>query len=306
MKKILLIFTAAVLLLTLTACSGGGGGSSSNNQKSSRIADDTNVLGMQFQVPEGYETVSRHIGKDADGNIIEKQLIYDFEDGSELIYAFNGGENLLDGVDLSEYESVVVEGITFYLVEYTGGIAAVAQPDEKTVYALTYEVEDDRDVRAFFDQVITGLSFTDDRTSAEDDPALGEIRYEADASWKVEATAVTVTVTPAEELVEKSFVWKIEDPAENSDFQLLIRQFKNTTIAEKTEGSETEEKEINGITYTVVIPSSGSQPFKYYTQLGDDVYMIANSGNSSGWFVSRSDASYAAFDALLNSISFEG
>ena len=302
MKKIFAIILTAAVALALAAC-GGSGGNTGGNTKPKTIAEDTNLFGMSFVPPEGYETVERFIDRTEDGTISEKDISFYFADGTTLGFAYATGLGITEA-DLSSYETKTVADKTFYLIESGSTLNALALAGGDVLYGISFDSEDEGQ-KELFEKALEGLSFTDSKEAAVDDEDLFGIRYSLEGLGKVASSYISAEETPTGELKEKTIMWRFGTDADNIDYRFYICVYKNTTMEEKRSESKTyEEQEINGITYTVAIPDD-EEPYEYYVQHGEDLYQIRNAGTSSGWWTSRSDASVVAFQIFLKSISFE-
>ena len=318
MKKLLALLIAAALIFSLAACSASGTDSKGDNASDNSAAepteapvitaaDDTDVLAMHFNAPEGYDTVERYIEKFSDGSISQKTLTYEFADDSEIMVGYTYGHSITEAVSqekLDEAEIAEYAGKSFYIIEQYTTVMAVNQ-EENYMYGIGYTFSGEID-REKFDAFMDGVSFTDSTATEENDDDMYEIHYALDSTWKISTTNSNQMETPDGEIVKKSIGWHVGEDEDNLDFRFVVRVFKNAKVEDQlSEDKEYEEQEINGVTYTVLKTSDDHKPYEYYTQRGDDVYMIRNNGVSGGWGVDRTEESEAAFETLLNSISFD-
>ena len=321
MKKALCILVTALLLLSLAACGASGVKPSDTNggeatavtsdtetppePEAPDVIDDTSVNAMSFKAPEGFVSVKRTFDKTTDGTITAKNVEYTFADGSilEFAYSLAQGEQLSDHIP-ADTETKDYGGKTFYVIPKSGDIIAAVQEGEE-IYGVSYEAAEEA-VRETFDGYMAGISFEEDAELTEIEPDIGNVTYSFDDSWNP-VSVFTSEVERSDETTERCvYIWRFGKDAKNLDFRFQISRYVNSTIAEQIKESDnTEEKVINGITYTVVLPSDAAdKPFKYFTQQGDDVYLISNNGVSDGWFTDRTEESEAAFEIFINGVSF--
>lgn len=313
MKKLLALLLALVMVAALAACSSGqpasdgGEGAEQVTEApvSKTIADDTSVMKMSFSAPASYENVERFFEYLADGTMYEKNIHYTLADGSEITYAYaNEEQDMVAAAESQEHETAEYAGKTFLIFNYDSAYQSFAQEGSE-VFGVQYAPAEG-DGKETFDQLMGGISFTDNTETVKDDLDLGDISFTIDNALPLFGYSTSVTETPAGDLLKKSVTWKFGEDRNNIDFRFLIRVFKNSTVEEqKKADKEYEEQEINGVTYTVLVDSGEDAPYEYMTQHGDDVYMIRNNGSNNGLWTTRSEESDAAFEAFLNTISFK-
>lgn len=312
MKKIVALLLTALLVFALAACSGSSESGSSGEPAATETpapptpAEDNAVMGMSFTIPEGYKTVERNIEKTADGTLVDKSFTYAFDDESQIIIGYTYGKELTDAVPqdrIDNAETAEYDGKSFYIIEEGKTKMALSQ-DDKVIYGIGYTFADAVDNEKF-DDLMSGISFTGATATEEGDDSLYDIQYSLDDCGNVLSTDTVLTVFPDGETDAKSVSWKFGEDLSDPDYRFLIRVYKNSTVEEQLDSDkEYEEQEINGVTFTVIKPSTDDKPYSYFTQHGSDVYKIYNSG-SGGWFSTRSEECTAAFEALINSISFK-
>ena len=298
MKKIVLLFLSVMMALCLCACSGKGG-SGGGSGKVKKVVDDTSVMGMSFTCPDNYESVERYSELDKTGKLIEKDITYNLPDEKVLGYAFSSGVDLASMLDLSTLDSVEQGGQTCYFYPY-GDNTYVFIPVGEDLYAVEY-TGDIEELKEF----MKSISFTDAKDTITDDTELGDIAYQFEDEDKVCSHSVRVVENKSGEIERKNVQYYFGEDDDNLEYRIYFCLHKNAKIEELTDPDKTyEEREINGITYTAHISDSYDKPYNYYTQHGNDVYQIANNG-TSGWFVNRSDESFEALEAILNTVSFK-
>ena len=305
MKKLLcVLLTFALLAFSFAACGKQPGDTPEDAAPVSRkVADDIDVMALHFTAPEGYETVQAFISERVDGKLLEKDITFSFADERELSFGFSPELQLSELLELDDLETREVGGETFYIRESDGAYQAFAQKGAD-LYALQYDKAESREA---FDAVLDGVSFTDAVETKTYDRDLFGATCTIDETLPLFGYTTNIEETPAGDLLKKGVVWQFGTDAQELDYRLMIRVYKNSTVEEAIDDpeKETQEQEIGGIVYTVVKPSSEDEkPYAYYTQQGDDVYLVRNNGASSGWFTSRSEESFAAFETFLNSVRF--
>ncbi|MBR5428664.1 MAG: hypothetical protein IK118_09975 [Clostridia bacterium] len=310
MKKTIALLLAALLLLSLTACSGGSGKKTDNGITTTEeptepvvltAADDTQVMDLCFTAPQEYETVERYTDLDANGGLLEKDLVYSLADGGSITYAYMKGQDLSTIMDTSELETREAGGQSFMITERSGNYLAFAQKAED-LYAVSYAPGEGGD-GSLLDTLLAQVSFTDATETSIDDIDLYDIRYTIDENLHIAGTSIKLLSTPDGTVTKKSVFWNYGESDDSVDFTLMVRVFKNATMASVlSEEKEYEQKTVSELEYTV-LKTDDDTPYEYYTQHGDDVYEIRNNGKS-GWTTTRSDESIAAFEAFLNSVGF--
>lgn len=318
MKKIIAILTAAMMITSLAACANSGGSSASEGSGESsavqpteapalaKIADDADIMNMKITPPTGYKTVERFISKASDGKYLEKSLTYEFEDKSQIILGYTANHKVEDEMNIDDAETIEQGGVTYYLMENSSTIAGLAQVGSD-IYGVGYSFAESADKEAY-NKLLSGVSFNSNTSTVEDNDDMFDINYTLDSTLAQCSSAVTQTETSDGTLVKKTVSWCYGEDPDKYDYKLLVRVYKDTTIEEinKDSSSEFTQETVNGITYTVQKPSSDDKkPFSYLTQHGTDVYQLRNNGDGGSWVVNRSEESEAAFEKLLNSVSFK-
>lgn len=311
MKRVYALLLSVLLIVMLAACAPAGSdaqGADTQPQEEATeapvltVKDDASVFALQFTPPASYEKVRRFIEEDASGKIVEKNLVYTFADESELSYAYMINVTIGDYLDLDTMESKEVDGGTFYYRDDSGDAQAFLQMGED-VYGIQYAKCPDMET---FEALLDSITFSDSADTLGHDRDLFDINYTIDDSLPLWGYTSNITETPAGELIQKEVTWLFGKEMDDLDFRFMIRVYKNKTIEElKKEDKLYEEATVNDIAYTVLASEDDDPPYEYYTQHGDDVYEIRNSGSNTGWYTVRSDESYTAFDAFLNTISFK-
>jgi len=307
MKKVrqrIAFMLAMLMAFAMVGCSG----KKDDKEAKKIIADDKSVMDMTFTPPETYESVLRTIEKTTAGDIIQKELDYTLADESEYDYAYLYMEDvdLSNALDTEKLEKMEIDGRTFYIQEENDkSYQAYAQKDAH-IYGFQYTASAEGK-REIFNEAMEAIHFSDKMESVTDDITFEGLSYTIDEELPLYSTTTTLVEKQDGTVLKKSLQWNFGEDAENLTFRFVIRLFKNTTVdKEINEKYEYEEKTVGDITYKVLKPSEGKAAYEYFTQHGDDVYEIRNSGISNGWFgVTRSEESEAAFEKLLNSIHFE-
>ncbi len=329
MKKLFALMLALTLIVSLAACSGSGqGGENASNQTEAptepavlHISDDTDVLDMSITPPEDYVSVKRTLDRHADtGAVIEKNLAYTFSDGSVLTFATsceneeNQAEYIIENIGEDKTEKREIGSKTFYVFEYGSELYAINQTDD-VAYGIRYQFSEDssdsstesteeKKSSEIFDKALESVSFTDNKTTEENEEGLGDIKYSLDDSLNVVSVYDELEETKDGEMVRKSYTWRIGKDKDNIDFRLLVRVIKNAKIEDELNDDYTySEKTSYERDYTV--REVDGNDCEYYYQKGDDVYIIKNLGNNTGWSVNRSEESYQALDALMQTVSFD-
>ena len=297
MKKIVLLLISLAMVFGLCACSGG---SSDGSGKSGKVADDTSVMGMGFALPENYETVERYCEFDREGNLIEKDITYTLTDGKTLGYAYTPNSDLSELIDFSSMDSVEQGGKTCYFYP-NGDDTYVFIPADTDFYAIPYTGPAEE-----LKEIIKSLSFTDAKETVTDDTGLGTLSYSFENEDNIYSRSVRVSERKASGTIEtKSVQYYFGENEDSQEYRIFLRQYRNRKIEDILDPERNyEEREINGISYTAHISDNYDKPYNYYTQQGNDVYQLANNG-TSGLFTSRSEESFAAFEAFLNTVSFK-
>lgn len=319
MKRTIVLLLAALMILALVACGGTVKESDDTAAPASekpvepappapaKIADDSSVIGMSYIAPTGYETVDRFYEYLADGTMTQKSMTYNFENDDSLMFGYTLGENLTDAVPQSALDGAEkkdIGGKSFYVISQGKSIIAAEQEGD-VVYGIGYDFAESAD-RAKFDEIAAGVNFADTGAPVENSDDLYNIRFKTESAGHVCKMSNTLTEKPDGTTVKKSIMWYFGADKDNVDYRFVIRVFKNSTVEEQLDPENTyDDVEINGVSYKGYKSSYDDHYIEYFTRYGDDVYQIRNNGVSSGWFVDRSEESHTAFDAFINSVSFE-
>ena len=294
MKKIVLLFLSVMMAFCLCACSGKGVSAG----KAKKIVDDTSVMAMSFTCPDAYESVERYSELDKTGKLIEKDITYNLPEGKILGYAYSSSVDVASLMDLSSLESLEQGGQTCYFYPY-GDDTYVFVPVGEDLYAIDYtgDIEE-------LKEIVKSISFTNVQDTITDDTELGDISFTFEDEDKVYAHAVRVLENKAGEIERKSVQYYFGEDDSNQEYRIFFSLHKNAKIEDLIDPDRTyEERTINGTTYTAHISDNYDKPYNYYTQHGNDVYQIVNNG-TGGWFVDRSEESFEALEAILNTVSF--
>ena len=266
-----------------------------------KLGDDNNVMGLRFPVPETYEYAERTIDRLVSGEVVEKTVSYAFADSSKVQTAFGAAHQLSELTNLEGKETMEAVGQTFYSLGYGRNPQVFAQVGED-IYAVNYELASEDDMH-LFDEWMQALTFDGERESEQNDENLFAVRYSFDPSWDLLSLSSTDRQSFEGETLKRKISWSFGEDADNLAFRFMICVYKNTTLEEKLDAEkEWITKEINGVCYSV--RADHEQPYSYYTQQGEDVYLIQNSDIGDGWIAKRTDESWPAFDWFLDHISF--
>lgn len=304
MKKTIAILAAALAVfvaLAMVACSGGGSGSGSGSGgKQKTIAEDNSVMQMSFTMPEGTEQIDINIAYNALGTATEKDVYYTLPDDKEVAFAWMANQPITDLFDPETTDSIDLAGQTAYYMTVSGMYVACVQIGQD-LYAITYDgFESQEDI----DAVLAGITFTDATDTQLYDRDIAGIGYSVDPAWGIQSCNVTVSGDAQGALEYKTVQWYFGE-GDSVDFRFIVRCYYNTTLdAVLGEDADTEEVEIGGYTYTAVT-ASDEEPYSYYIQQGDNVYLIRNNGRTSLIWTTRSDESRAAFRQFLGTVTFQ-
>ena len=300
MKKLLKLLLLAVMVMMITACSGGGSASSGGKKK---VADDQDVLALHFTTPGTFESVERYCEVTTEGKLVEKDIVFNFADGESVGFAVMPGEKLAEMTNVDNLEQYEINGFKVYRFDSGNDMMAFIQNGED-LYAVDRYLNTVDD-GTILKEVLGGVSFTKSTTTTLDEAGFDELNYQLDDDHSVYKTATRISEDAEGNQTEKMVFWYYGSD-ENTDFRFMINAYRNSTFEDILSKEDTyEEKEINGIAYKVLVNTNGDPSYEYYTQHGNDVYMIRNSGTSNGWFVDRSEESYTCFEKFLNTVSFK-
>ena len=306
MKKIIKLVVFISLALMLVACSGGSGsngGNSGGGSGKKGIANDSDVLALHFTAPSEYAEVERFCEKTVDGKLIEKDIVYNFENGESVTYAVMPGNKLSDLTNVDNLEQYEVNGFKVYRYDSGNDMMAFIQNGDD-LYAIDrymIEVDDGTALK----EIVSGVSFTKNTTTTTDDPSFEELNYELDKDHNLYETLSRIVEDSQGNQTEKGVSWRYGNESD-TDFTFVIRVYRNKTFDDVLNADSTYEEVVyNGIPYNALVNSSGDPSYAFYTQHSDDVYLIRNNGDDSGWFISRSEESYTCFEKFISSISFK-
>ena len=300
MKKIIKLVLFVMLAMMLAAFAGGSGNGGGSAAKT--IADD-DVMALHMNKPAEFVSVERYCEATTDGKIVEKDLVYNLSDEESITIGFMPAQKLSDMTNVDNLEQYEINGFTVYRFNNGNDVMGFIQNGEDlyVVDMTMKEVDDGTKLK----ELLGGVSFTSNTTTVMDEPAFDELNYQLDDDHSVYKTTSRVTEDPNGNLMEKNVGWHYGEEG-NEDFTFMIRVDKNKTFADILIADNTyEDVEINGLAYKVYVSSANEKPYSYYIEHDNDVYNIRNSGDTSGWFSSRSEESYTCFDKFINSISFK-
>ncbi len=317
MKKIIAFTVVFLMLFSLAACGAGGNGGN-EPQKAKTVADDRSICEMRITAPEGFTSMERYTDVKGDGSLIEKDLVFTLADGSEYSFGVMRGQILSELTDISGLDTKEVGGVSYYVIERSDGAYAFAQR-ENDLYAVHYtapeepesteeaESADETEAAApgaGLDDVLAAITYAEMEEPEVDDSALYDLSVSLE-ELSPNGYSVNVTATPDGEITEKSVSWKFGENAETPDFRIYTRIFRGKTLESVLkENKEYEKKTVGELEYTVLVDTNEETPYEYYIQHGEDVYELRNNGDTSGWFVDRTEESFAAFEKVLNSVTF--
>ncbi|MBR0303187.1 MAG: hypothetical protein IJQ80_05005 [Clostridia bacterium] len=324
MKKILALLLVLMMVLSLAACGESAEktdkkdgaatadttddtGAGESEADENRVIDDTSVMAMSFGVPGEFESVQRYIEQTVDGEISEKDIIFNFSEDSSLTYAYGMGMSLDDvleamSMDKESADTKLCGDTVMYLKTNGTSYYAFGEYGGK-LYAVSYS-GDDEDAEALFNSSLDGVTFSSASETKMNDTVFEDITYDAGADDAICGYRSTVEEDREGELIMKNIGWYYGENKDDPDYRFGITCYKNTTVEDEIgENEDTEETEIGGVTYTYIVPDD-EKPYDYYTQYGDDVYEIRNNGAFNGLFTTRSDESATAFEAFLETVSF--
>ena len=301
-KLILAVITAAAI----TGCTGTGNTTSTVPEETpesepaeNAVSYPTAVNQMHFEAPESFENIVRFSEFKVDGTVIEKDVMFKSDDKDVIGYSYGSDMDISEVLGLDGIEQEEIAGKTVYFYEASGySLGFVTEGNE--VYSVDSEVSMENVKKAF-----ETIRFTDEKDTWEDDTDLGKIKYSFDDSLNLLDTSIKVTEDTEGNLIKKAVNYTFGPDYDNLACIFQFMWFKNVKVEDVLNPERTyTDTEINGIKYSSY-GSEGNPPFVYYTQQGDDVYMIQNVGISNGWSTRRSDESYQLLETLLNTVVFE-
>lgn len=304
-RRILSVLLAAIMVFALAGC----GGAEGKKESQKKVADDTAVLGMSFLAPEQFETVERSVEKTTEGKLISKVIMYTISDDCDVGFAYTDadGQNLEDEMKDLDIERKEYNGKE--LILYKSGkknIMALYQEGED-VYAIQYRSSNEETISDELDKILQNVKITKEKTTTLNDFTLEGISYKVETDVPVYSESTSLKEKSDGTVVSKSFVWKYAKDSKKTDYRFGVELYKNMKVEEKlNEKKEYEDKKIGEVTYKVEKKEEETDIYDYYyTQQGEDVYVISNKGVSNGWFVSRSDESKEAFKTFINNVRFK-
>lgn len=301
MKKLL---TILIMVLLLCACSGGG---NNGGGKQEDLAKANKVGYMEFVPEETYSNLNSYTEHKADGTLIEKDIIYTRENGIVVGYAVTPDTVLSELGDLSQFDTIEVNGETYYT--YTSGNQLVAMyQKDRELYAVELDLSNtaENHEENELENLVATVKFTDKADYTLNSMDMFDINYTVDSSLPIASIAINIDQDADGNVTEKAITWKYGQDSDNLDFRFVVRVYRNQTLEDVLDADSTYlDETINGIDYKV-FDTTEDHPYNYYTQHGNDVYQIRNNGVSSGWLgVDRSEESWTALSNFLNSISFK-
>lgn len=318
MKKLLALLLAVAVLFTLAACSGSGKDGLTPTDESSvpetetpteaptpadSILEDRSVEFMTFVPPEGYSSVERVISTFADGSLDEKTITFYWADESTVAYASTAGYNIGDYLDLTTLESKEISGQTAYFYN-SGADHMVMIQLEDVLCALDCVPAEGSEDYSRLDQALANLQFGECEFSTDVEDGIGAIRYDLGQVGTPLKTSSVHRVDLEGNTIKKSLTLFFGQDKDNIDYRLLLRVVCNAKVEDELNESTTyEDGTLQGL--PCKIRMEDEHPIEYFVQRGNDVYILKNLGYNGGWYVDRSEESYAAFDALVASVTFE-
>ena len=317
MKKVIALLLAVAVLFTLAACAkseNGGDPTPSDVPETEaptedpslayRIENDRSVEFMTFVPPEGYTSIERILDMHADGTLSEKTLNFYWDDGSEVSYASTSNYRLEDYLDVSTLESKEINGQTAYFYNESSDHMVMFQIGD-VLCALDCVPAEGSEDYSRLDEALENLQFGECEFACEADEDLGAIRCDLSVLGEPVSTSSSERVDLEGNTLRKSFTWRYGQDADNLDYRMLIRVVYGGKVEDElSEYSTYEDGTLLGLPCKIRM-EDGHQ-IEYFVQRGDDVYVLKNMGVNGGWFVDRSEESYSAFDALIETVSFEG
>ena len=320
MKRFTALLLAIILILSLAACGENNGGKD-DPEPAPKVSDDVNVLGMSLAVPTGYKSVERSYDKLTDGSIVEKNLKYAFADGSVLNFAasaapdYDISEMILEQFGEDMVDEREVSGHKFYVLTYESEIYGLCQTEE-LIYGLRYTFPDGDspaeggEVRTspVFDEALSSLRFSDDMSAVENPEGLGAVSYTLNDDLNLVMIFDVLRESPDGAQESKSYAFSFGESKDNVTVKFLVRRDSGAKLEDVlaeislNDGGTLSEKKIGGLTYTTRADDTGT--YQYYIQRGEDVYVFMNLLAGSGWYASRSEESYKAFDKFMESVTF--
>ena len=308
MKKLFTILLLTMLMLNMAACSGSGNSGSGEPSASEEpaapvtIADDLDVMAMHFTRPESYSEVSRTSILDRDNGLHEKDIIYTLEDGTEITFAYTPNEQLSDYIDLDTLETLEADGQTGYIYGYSGGKLVFFQLNGD-LYAVDISPYDEGS--DLLEKTAEGITFTDKNDTLVDDMTIDHIRYTTVNEEDICGYVITAAEDSDGEPTEKSLALYYGTDVDDPEYRLAVRRYvgrtlDNILLADNEYGTA----EVNDIEYTTY-SGSEEEPYVYYYAFGDDVFVLRNNGKSGFLGATRSEESFQALKALVESASFE-
>ena len=335
MKKLFTILAIIILAISISSCATSDvnpGGSSENPGSSEsseenpgegeaspaseakppeaaeeflEITEDSYLMSMQITPPTEFKTVERFFEFGEDGGLTDKTLIYTLPNDSVISYAYVKDTPIENVINTSKSDFVDAAGKQFYRYDYESSYMAFCQID-KDLYGLNYQTETDEDADAFVENLTQNLKFTGRTTTSIDDKDLYGISYTIDDSIPMYSHTLSVVADQEGNTIRKSLLFRFGESEDKMLYRFLVRVFKNVTIEDiKSAEIEYEERTIGDLTYTVEVPEDEDEPFAYYIANGSDVYLIKNNGTLNDLSQVRSEESIQAFQAFLETISFE-
>ena len=287
--------TALVLLIAallfMTGCSKGASGK--------KLKDDTSVMELNFKAPAEYTEIER-FSQFKDGVLYEKDITYSKGDDNEVVFAYMSDAEALDSLDLSSFGTMDVDGNSFHVRNY-GDSTYVLGTVDGGLYAIY--VAGQGEGGWSLDDAVAGITFKKTDKTVTDDDVIEGITYSLDGNYKVVDKTVTVTEDSEGKMTKKNMTLTLGKDSDNPEYRLRMTVYKDKTIDDVLSSGAYSEVNINGTDYRVV--ESDGQPLEYYAVKGNDVYQFKNSGISNGWFVTRSDESYEALKALVETVKYK-
>ena len=270
------------------------------------IWEDTSLYDMSFTIPQDYSKVTLKLVLDKDGKQLDKQLEYTAEDETKLSFSVIFNQSLSDlGIDTSDLTSVEHEGHTFYIYDEGSNYVAFAEEDS-TLYVILYDplLASDSSVDKLKEYLNT-VTFSEDNPDIEYNYELPDILYDASAKKPPCGYGLQLKEDKQGEVLEKQVSLLYGNDPENYDSSLIIRMIKGTTIEKQVSDlTEYEIKTVGDNDFNAKILKDEYTMNAYYTQYGDDVYLIKDGGESSGWGAEPTEESVAIFNEVIKTFKF--
>ena len=302
-KRIISLLLTALMLLAVVSCG--------DDEKTTKVIDDTSILGMSFSAPEKFETVERAVEVSPDGKLKGKNITYMISDDSALAFAFTDAEGhvLEDELGDAEVERKEYNGTELILYKSGSKTRMAFYQSGENVYGIQYRSSDTETLDDEFDKILQTVKFTEKTETALNNTELDKV--EVDTATDVALYSVSTDMEENQEgtLLSKKFIWTYSADSEKTDYRFGIEEYIDSKLEDiLKEDKEYEDVKIGDVTYKVEKGDENADVYdhyNFYIQHGKNVYVIQNKGVSNGWYVTRSDESKVAFKTFINSVKFK-